>query len=108
MSLGPSPADAPCPPGAADPLVIPTTRSSVSCQPLLPDAGNGVNVEGIPFRFQNALVCGLAYMLAVKLPNAIDRVQMLKAQYDEAWQLAADEDREKAPLRFVPRMLVYR
>jgi hypothetical protein len=33
---------------------------------------------------------------------------MLKAQYDEAWQLAADEDREKAPLRFVPRMITYR
>ena len=74
----------------------------------MPDAGNGINVEGIPFRFQNAIVCGLAYMLSVKLPNAIDRVPMLKAQYDEAWQLAADEDREKAPLRFVPRMITYR
>ena len=74
----------------------------------MPDAGNGINVEGIPFRFQNAIVSGLAYMLSVKLPNAIDRVPMLKAQYDEAWQLAADEDREKAPLRFVPRMITYR
>ena len=74
----------------------------------MPDAGNGINVEGIPFRFQNAIVAGLAYMLSVKLPNAIDRVPMLKAQYDEAWQLAADEDREKAPLRFVPRMITYR
>ena len=74
----------------------------------MPDAGNGINVEGIPFRFQNAIVAGLAYMLAIKLPNAIDRVPMLKAQYDEAWQLAAEEDREKAPLRFVPRMISYR
>lgn len=74
----------------------------------MPDAGNGANVEGIPFRFQNAIVSGLAYMLAIKLPNAIDRVPMLKAQYDEAWQLAAEEDREKAPLRFVPRMISYR
>ena len=74
----------------------------------MPDAGNGINVEGIPFRFQNAIVAGLAYMLAVKLPNAVDRIPMLKAQYDEAWQLAAEEDREKAPLRFVPRMISYR
>ena len=44
----------------------------------------------------------------IPTPNAIDRVPMLKAQYDEAWQLAADEDREKAPLRFVPRMITYR
>ena len=72
------------------------------------DAGNGANVEDIPFRFQNCLVAGLAYMLAMKLPNAFDRVQMLKAQYDEAWEMAAGEDREKAPDRLVPRMITYR
>jgi len=72
------------------------------------DAGNGVNAEDIPFRFQNALVAGLAYMLSMKLPNAAGRVPMLKQQYDEAWELAASEDREKAPLRFVPRMITYR
>lgn len=73
------------------------------------DAGNGVNAEDIPFRFQNALAAGLAYMISSKLPE-IDpqRVMMLKAQYDEAWQLASDEDREKAPVRFVPRSLFYR
>ena len=72
------------------------------------DAGNGANVEDIPFRFQNCLVAGLAYMLAMKLPNAFERLQMLKAQYDEAWELAAGEDREKAPDRLVPRMITYR
>jgi hypothetical protein len=72
------------------------------------DAGNGANVEDIPFRFQNCLVAGLAYMLAMKLPNAFDRLQMLKAQYDEAWEMAAGEDREKAPDRLVPRMITYR
>jgi hypothetical protein len=73
------------------------------------DAGTGVNAEDIPFRFQNALVAGLAYMISIKLPE-IDpnRIGMLKAQYDEAWQFASDEDREKAPLRFVPRSLFYR
>jgi len=69
----------------------------------LQDAGNGVNVEDIPFRFQEALIAGLAYKLSMKIPPAMDRIAMLKAQYDEAWQLAADEDREKAPIRFVPR-----
>jgi hypothetical protein len=68
------------------------------------DAGNGVNVPGIPFRFQNCLVAGLAYMLGMKLPNvSLDRITLLKAQYDEAWDLAAGEDREKAADRFVPR-----
>lgn len=73
------------------------------------DAGTGVNVEDIPFRFQNCMVAGLAYMLAMKLPEiSIDRINMLKAQYNEAWEMAAGEDREKAPDRFVPRMLTYR
>jgi hypothetical protein len=68
------------------------------------DAGNGTNTADVPFRFLPALVAGLAYYLALKLPNGMERLQMLKQQYDEAWQLAADEDREKAAIRFVPRM----
>ena len=73
------------------------------------DAGTGVNVEDIPFRFQNCMVAGLAYMLSVKLPDVSqDRIMMLKYQYDEAWDLAASEDREKAPDRYVPRMTFYR
>lgn len=73
------------------------------------DAGYGANVEEIPFRFQNAMVCGLAYMLSMKLPEVLgDRIGMLKEQYEEAWQLAASEDREKAPDRFVPRTTFYR
>lgn len=70
------------------------------------DAGNGVNVVDIPFRFQNALVAGLAYMISLKLPNADPtRVQGLKLMYDEAWSLASEEDREKAAVRFVPRQM---
>jgi hypothetical protein len=72
------------------------------------DAGNGVNVPDIPFRFQNCLVAGLAYMLSIKLPNADPvRVQALKAMYDEAWDLAAGEDREKAADRLVPREMFF-
>lgn len=68
------------------------------------DAGNGVNVVDIPFRFQNCMVAGLAYMLAVKKPEVSpDRLMALKIMYDEAWELAASEDREKAADRLVPR-----
>jgi hypothetical protein len=67
------------------------------------DAGNGVNTMDVPFRFLNCMVAGLAYYLALKIPNAVQRLDVLKAQYDEAWDLASTEDREKAAVRFVPR-----
>lgn len=67
------------------------------------DAGNGINGQDIPFRFLPCMVAGLAYYLSLKLPNAMERGQILKAEYEEQFQLAADEDREKAPVRFVPR-----
>jgi hypothetical protein len=41
----------------------------------------------------------------MKLPGGLERLQVLKAQYDEAWQFAQDEDREKAAVRFVPRQM---
>jgi hypothetical protein len=69
------------------------------------DAGNGVNTMDVPFRFLPCMIAGLSYYLSVKLPEAQARIGMLKAQYDEAWQLAADEDREKAAVRFVPRRM---
>jgi hypothetical protein len=69
------------------------------------DAGGGVNTMDVPFRFLNALVAGLAYYLALKVPDGAQRLDVLKAQYDEAWQLASDEDREKAAVRFVPRQM---
>lgn len=69
------------------------------------DAGNGVNTMDMPFRFYNAMVAGLAYYLGMKVPGAIDRLQVLKQQYDEAWELAAGEDREKAAVRLVPRQM---
>ena len=68
------------------------------------DAGDGVNVEDMPFRFIPAMVAGLASYLAIKLPNVDpNRIMMLKADYEAAYALAAEEDREKAPVRFVPR-----
>jgi hypothetical protein len=67
------------------------------------DAGTGVNAQDVPFRMWPALISGLAYYLSLKIPNAGERTQMLKAMYDEDWQRASDEDREKAAIRFVPR-----
>jgi hypothetical protein len=67
------------------------------------DAGNGVNTMDMPFRFLPCMVAGLAYYLALKVPGGTERLGVLKEQYDTAWQLAAEEDREKAAIRFVPR-----
>jgi hypothetical protein len=67
------------------------------------DAGNGTNTQDIPFRFLNCMVAGLAYYLSMKI--APDRMAILKAQYDEQWKYAAEEDRDKAAIRFVPRRM---
>jgi hypothetical protein len=69
------------------------------------DAGSGVRTMDVPFRFLPCLVAGLAYYLALKVANGAQRLDVLKAQYDEAWQLAAGEDQEHAALRFVPRQM---
>lgn len=68
------------------------------------DAGNGTETPDVQFRFLPCLVAGLAYYIAMKDPALADRVPMLKAAYDEQFDLAAGEDREKASVRFVPRM----
>ena len=73
----------------------------------LQDAGTGVTTQDIPFRFLPCMVAGLAYHLSLKLPGGLERSPMLKMRYDELWQDAADEDREKAPLRLAPRQMFY-
>jgi len=67
------------------------------------DAGDGSNTMDVPFRFIPCMVSGLAYYLALKLPGAMDRLGVLKDQYDIDWDFASTEDREKAAVRFVPR-----
>lgn len=69
------------------------------------DAGDGVNTMDMPFRFIPCMVAGLAYHLSMKVPGAVERMPMLKTQYDEAWAIASTEDREKASDRFVPRRM---
>jgi hypothetical protein len=74
----------------------------------LQDAGNGVNIQDIPFRLIPCLVAGLAFYIASKRPEiSLDRVGMLKQEYEQHWLLASQEDREKAPERFVPRQMFY-
>jgi len=73
----------------------------------LQDGGSGTTTQDIPFRMLPPLVAGLAYHLSLKLPGALERSIGLKAMYDELWQQAADEDREKAPLRLAPRIMFY-
>ena len=67
------------------------------------DAGTlGTNDPDVPSRFLPALIAGLAYYIAMKKPEATQRVPILKASYEEQFELAASEDRTKAPLTFVP------
>jgi hypothetical protein len=69
------------------------------------DAGNGVNEQDIPFRMLPALIAGLAFQISIK--KAPERSMGLKAEYEEQWMMASTEDRDKAPLRLVPRNNFY-
>ena len=70
------------------------------------DAGvGGEYTQDVPFRFLPCLVSGLAYYLALKVPGGMERLQTLKAQYDEDFERAASEDRDKSAVRFVPRQM---
>lgn len=70
----------------------------------LEDAGGASNNPDVPFRFYNALVAGLAYFMGTKVPEQAARLPMLKTQYDEAWTLAASDDRERTSIRIVPEL----
>jgi hypothetical protein len=89
--------------------VWPTPDGSTSYQFVywrlrrIQDAGNGVETADMNFRFYPALVAGLAYNIAIKVPELMSRIDMLKGIYDEQFNLAAGEDHEKAALRLVPR-----
>jgi hypothetical protein len=66
----------------------------------LDDADAYTNTVQVPFRFYPCLAAGLAYYLALK--RAPDRVQLLKAVYEEEFDRAAAEDRDRASLRITP------
>lgn len=72
------------------------------------DSGTGVRTQDIPFRFIPCMAAGLAYQLSTKMPGVDgNRIMMLKNDYEEQWKLAADEDRETASIRIVPRTTFY-
>lgn len=73
----------------------------------LDDAGNGRAEQDIPFRLMPCLVAGLAYYIAMKIPEGQARVDRLKLDYEEQWLLASSEDREKAALRLAPREMFF-
>ena len=60
----------------------------------------------VPFRFYPCLAAGLAYYLALK--RAPNRVQMLKAVYEEEFERAATEDRDRASFNVAPNFDYYR
>jgi hypothetical protein len=68
------------------------------------DTGAGVETADMTFRFYPCLVAGLAYHIAMKVPELAPRMQMLKQIYDEQFHMAASEDREKATWTLVPRL----
>jgi hypothetical protein len=69
------------------------------------DTGDGIQTGDMTFRFLPAAAAGLSYHIATKIPEGTPRIDMLKGQYDEQFNLAAGEDREKAAIRFVPRQM---
>lgn len=64
------------------------------------DADTLQNTTAVPFRFYPCMVAGLAYYLAVK--KAPERIQILKAMYEEEFQRAAEEDEDRVPLKLQP------
>ena len=72
----------------------------------LQDVNGAVNTLDIPFRFLNCMIAGLAYYLSMKLADIPgDRILALKADYMEQLDLAQAEDRDKSPIRLVPRVM---
>jgi len=91
--------------------VWPTPDNSTSYQFVywrlrrVQDAGAGAETADMNFRFLPCVVAGLAYHIDMKVPELMPRLEMLKAAYNEQFDLAAGEDREKAAIRFVPRQM---
>ena len=69
------------------------------------DADTQINTMEVPFRFYPCLTAGLAYYLAIK--RAPDRIQLLKAMYEEEFERAAAEDRDRSSLTLTPSSTYY-
>jgi|TARA_R100000329_G_C7617311_1_gene219234 hypothetical protein len=67
------------------------------------DAGSPASLEmNIPPTFLTCLTAGLAYMIALKRPQAENRIPMLKEIYEEQWTMASDSVRDKSSYDVVP------
>ena len=69
------------------------------------DADDYTNTLEIPFRFYPCLAAGVAYYLAMK--RAPQRIELLKAIYEEEFNRAMEEDRDRASLRISPSFSYY-
>lgn len=76
------------------------------CLTRIDDADTMVNTVDVPFRFYPCLAAGLAYYIALK--RAPDRIQLLKSLYEEEFQRAMDEDRDRASFHVAPSLRNYR
>ena len=70
------------------------------------DADTPINTMQVPFRFYPCLAAGLAYYLSVK--KAPNRIQFLKAIYEEELERAMTEDRDRASFKVAPSLEYYR
>ena len=66
------------------------------------DATNATDTMDMPVRFVPALAAALAFQIAQKRPEAAARIPFLQGEYERQFALAAEEDRERSPARFVP------
>ena len=76
------------------------------CLTRINDADTAKNTMEVPFRFYPCLAAGLAYYISLK--RAPERVQMLKAVYEEEFRRAIDEDRDRASFQISPSLRNYR
>jgi hypothetical protein len=76
------------------------------CLTRIDDADTFTNTVEVPFRFYPCLAAGLAYYLAIK--KAPDRIQLLKTIYDEEFDKAQAEDRDRASFSVSPNLQFYR
>ena len=89
----------PAPENSTDVLIF-------DCLTRIDDADTFTNTVEVPFRFYPCLAAGLAYYIAIK--KAPDRIQLLKAIYDEEFQRAMAEDRDRASFNVAPNLSYYR
>tara|TARA_R100001129_G_scaffold114972_1_gene79435 strand:- start:2447 stop:3115 length:669 start_codon:yes stop_codon:yes gene_type:complete len=70
------------------------------------DADTAINTLDVPFRFYPCLAAGLAYYLSIK--RAPNRTQMLKAMYEEEFERAMGEDRDRSSFTVTPEYAYFR